>query len=165
MNRCDSGFNLILGGLRRARRKLQQAQPFVDQGRVPSRPILLEQGLELAGGIEPRRQARRMERHQRSERACFRCGRGRMLEQKARQSDRFATQLDLHRRFRRRAVISLVEQQIQRAMDGRQPLRKIGVRKSNSRFELASTFLAREMRFWVAASVSRNAAAISLTPV
>ena len=46
-----------------------------------------------------------------------------------RQAHRLAAQLGAHRRFAGRAVIALVEQQVQRAPDGRQAQRELGIRE------------------------------------
>ena len=68
-----------------------------------------------------------METHQRRERV--RLGRRRrwIFAEKRRQTHRLRAQLRTHRGFGRRAVIALVEQQVQRAPHGREALREFGV--------------------------------------
>ena len=73
-------------------------------------------------------------------------------------------ELGADRSLRRRSVIALIEQQIERPVDGRKSRRELGRRgTSNSRFDVASSFFARVIRFSIAAWLLTKALAISST--
>ena len=63
-------------------------------------------------------------------------------QQQTSESDRFVAELGADRCLRRRAVIPLVEEQVQCALDADSRLAKSTSLRSNSRFALASDFLA-----------------------
>ena len=67
--------------------------------------------------VDSRRQSRRMEVHERGECDRLRHRRRFAVEQQQNERDRFAAELDVHGRIRRRTVVALAEQQIQRTAD------------------------------------------------
>ena len=119
VNRCDRGLDVILGQLGTGGREIEQSLSFGDEMCIPSRTILIEERAQVARRVNARRQTRRVQAHQRGKRVRRRRRGERML---AEQRRRDAWPPGRARRApptRGRAVVALVEEQIERAMDGR----------------------------------------------
>jgi len=67
VHRCNRGFNVIFGQFRALCGKIQEPHSFGQELLIPLRPILLEQGLQVAGLVNPSRHSRRIKAHQRGE--------------------------------------------------------------------------------------------------
>ena len=126
MLRRDRRFDVIAADLGTDGRAFEPLAPGVDHRTIPQRTILIEQRAELAGGIDARRQTRRVEIHQRTQRARRRHIAEAMLREQARQPNRLAAEVHAHDGAGRCAVIAFAEHQIERALHGRQPAFEIG---------------------------------------
>jgi hypothetical protein len=127
----------VLGGDRRlevvrrhlvaARGAFEQREPFGDPLLVPARAVLISERAQVARRVELRRQPRRVQAHQRGERVCRRRLGWRVLAQQRDQPDRLVAQLGAHRCLGRRAVVTLVEEQVERALHRGQARREARV--------------------------------------
>src|SRR4030095_13144046 len=147
VGRRDRSLDVIRGDHGAGGRAVQPGQPLFNQVSVPPATCLLEQRIEIAGGIGARRQTRGVETHQRRECICFRRGGRRKLEQQEGQANRLAAQLTAHGGFSGGAVIPLVEEQVERATYRRQSRRQVGVGQIEQTRGAGEDFLASRNAF------------------
>jgi DNA-binding transcriptional ArsR family regulator len=142
VNRGDRGLDVILREFGTRRRKLQELQSLDYKLLVPLRAILIQQGAQIPQCIDSRREARRIETHQRSER--IRRGRRpeRVFQKYRRQAHRLPAQPDVHRCVGRSAVIALVKEQVEGAVDGWKTCGEFG----GGSLQIGLTVLAEEPR-------------------
>ena len=127
MQRGDRSLDVIFGHRRTGCRSIEQRHALGDEAPIPPRSILLEERAEIAGTVDARRQPRGMEMHERGECERRRRRRQGMIDEQRRQTHRLVAQIGPDRRLGRRAVIPLVEQQVQRAMNRGQAGSEIGI--------------------------------------
>src|SRR5215813_1281141 len=109
-------------------RKLQQSDAFRHKLSIPKRTVLIEKRGQFARTVDSCRQTRGVKTHECGQRVSRGRRPERMLQQQCREPHRLMAELGADRSFRRRSVIALVEQQIERPVDGWKSRREVGRR-------------------------------------
>src|SRR5215470_7967481 len=126
MNRGQRRLDVIRSEFGTACRQLQEFQAFEHELSIPQQSILLEKRGELARGIDARRQTRRVQTHERGESVSRGCRPTWVLQENCGEPHRLVAELGADRGLGGRAMVALVKKQVERAMDGRKPGRKVG---------------------------------------
>src|SRR5882724_958335 len=105
----------------------EKAKPLPDQLPVPARAVLLGERYELAS-LDACFEPRCVKAHQRDERVALRRRRRRQLDEPERESQRLVAELLAHHRVGMRAMVALVEQEMQRVVHVIEPGPDIVVR-------------------------------------
>src|SRR5262249_12750767 len=124
----DRRLDMILSEFGTTSGKLQQSDAFRHKLSIPKRTVLIEKRGQFARNVDSCRQTRGVKTHKRGQRVSRRRRPERMLQQQCREPHRLMAELGADCSFRGRSVIALVEQQIERPVDGRKSRRKVGRR-------------------------------------
>src|SRR5688572_4373627 len=124
VNRRDGGFDVVVGDLAAAGRKVDQVFALGQQALIPAAAVLLRERDQRAAGVQASRQARGMEAHEGAEGVCTGDSRRRMLEQEQDEADGLFAELGAHRSLAG-AVVTLVEEQVESALNGEQASLKL----------------------------------------
>src|SRR5262249_57412896 len=119
---------MILSQFATRGRQLEQSDSFGLKVSIPKRTVLIEKRSQFARNVDSRWQTRGVKTHERGQCVSRRRRPERMLQQQCREPHRLMAELGADCSFRGRSVIALVEQQIERPVDGRKSRRKVGRR-------------------------------------
>jgi hypothetical protein len=123
VERRDRRLHLVLPGLRGTNRPIEDGLPLVDLGAIPTCPVLVLEQHEVTIRCRARVASRVVEQHQGEQAEGLGLVRHE-LDEHASQPDRLAGQLAPHERLPRGRAVALVEDEVQDAEHGVEPLRQ-----------------------------------------